>query len=153
MIELRHIDVNMIEDYFAHLFSEYRLELLEAGYSQAYADNAIALTKNEALVEGKLTDGNFLFRAFSGAIAVGNLWLFRDMEGDLAHWMIYDIETFPEYRQQGFGRQILQAAETYVKSQGSNELSLHVFGSNAAARNLYESAGYEIRRINMKKSL
>ena len=143
----------MIEDYFAHLFGEYRLELLEAGYSEAYADHAIALTKNEALSNGNLTEGNYIFRAFSGEVAVGNLWLFRDMEGDVAHWMIYDIETFPEYRQQGFGRKILQAAELFVKSQGSNELSLHVFGSNAAARHLYESAGYEIRRINMRKSL
>lgn len=54
---------------------------------------------------------------------------------------------------QGFGRRGMQLAEDYARSHGATTLGLSVFGFNHAARGLYESLGYEVTSVKMRKAL
>lgn len=44
-------------------------------------------------------------------------------------------------------------AGDYARQQGAHTLGLNVFGFNVAARNLYQSIGYEPTAIQMRKRL
>jgi hypothetical protein len=51
------------------------------------------------------------------------------------------------------GRQALDALEPLAREQGYDAISLHVFGDNEVARNLYRSSGYVETDVQMRKSL
>jgi GNAT superfamily N-acetyltransferase len=53
----------------------------------------------------------------------------------------------------GYGRALLQAAEQQAARHGSKAIGLNVFGTNTVARRLYESSGYQITSMNMRKEL
>jgi ribosomal protein S18 acetylase RimI-like enzyme len=46
----------------------------------------------------------------------------------------------------------LQAAEREAQRHGADAIGLNVFGGNDAARRLYESSGYQVTSIQMRKS-
>ncbi len=85
---------------------------------------------------------------------VGNLWIGLEAPnaaGDTA-W-IWEIEVVPAHRGQGLGRALLTAAEEIVRSHGASAMELNVFAPNAAARRLYESTGYAVTTLQMRKQL
>ena len=47
----------------------------------------------------------------------------------------------------------MQLAEDHARAAGARTLGLSVFGFNAAARGLYEAAGYETTSVKMRKRL
>ena len=51
------------------------------------------------------------------------------------------------YRRQGVARRLLQAAERLSLDWGFQELSLHVMANNNQARQLYQTMGYQIHRM------
>ena len=82
---------------------------------------------------------------------VGSLWLKVRDEG--REMFIYGIEMNEEARGKGYGRQTAQALEVLVKQMGIPKISLHVFGYNEVAINLYKSSGYVATNILMSKVL
>jgi ribosomal protein S18 acetylase RimI-like enzyme len=86
--------------------------------------------------------------------AIGFVWLALERQPGVGGgaW-IYDIEVQPECRGQGFGRALLAAAESEAAAHGVDSIGLNVFGSNLIARNLYESAGYDITSMQLHKRL
>jgi ribosomal protein S18 acetylase RimI-like enzyme len=85
---------------------------------------------------------------------VGHLWLGLEREpGTGGDAWIYDIEIIPERRGQGYGRALLSAAEELAAQHGAVALGLNVFGGNQVARRLYESAGYQVSSLQMRKRL
>jgi ribosomal protein S18 acetylase RimI-like enzyme len=48
---------------------------------------------------------------------------------------------------------LLHAAEREVQNRGGNSIGLNVFSANVVALRLYESCGYEITSLNMRKLL
>jgi len=98
------------------------------------------------------TPGQLLFRVLAGADAVGSLWLAipgPDPDPHMA-W-VYDIEVGEEHRGHGYGRAAMLLAENEVRSRGMTSLGLNVFGQNTVARTLYESLGYDVTALQMKK--
>lgn len=156
MIELRILSESEIAPYFEDLWRTYRAELISAGFTEGYAEENIENTKKSVFSGGALNSGNYIFYAFAGKDRVGKLWLTcteSKVNKGKKEWSIYDIETFPEYQKKGFGRQIMLAAEEYVKSLGGDSISLSVFGNNLPAQKLYESLNYETVRLMLKKRL
>jgi ribosomal protein S18 acetylase RimI-like enzyme len=51
------------------------------------------------------------------------------------------------------GKQLLAAIERAVADAGVGSLELNVFGNNAAAKKLYESAGFAVTSQQMRKML
>ena len=60
---------------------------------------------------------------------------------------INGIAVDPAYRRRGIARALLDAAIEESRSRGARRLTLRVFAPNAAARALYEAAGFEIEGV------
>jgi len=51
----------------------------------------------------------------------------------------------------GVGKALLEAAENGARERGASSMSLHVFATNARARNIYKRAGYDEELIRCIK--
>jgi ribosomal protein S18 acetylase RimI-like enzyme len=153
-LQLRSMTVAEFETYRARLVPEYAAEHVRAGDWAADQAEALAARQvNDLLPAGPDSPGMLLLVACtSGSEPVGVVWvaLGRPRPGEA--W-IYDIEVNPEHRGKGHGRALLQAAEEEAAKHGSKSIGLNVFGTNTVARRLYESAGYQITALNMRKEL
>ncbi|WP_405079235.1 GNAT family N-acetyltransferase [Paenibacillus chitinolyticus] len=106
----------------------------------------------ELLPDGLNTADSYIFNATdeeSNQI-VGTLWIkIRSEQRDV---FIYGIRMCEDFRGKGFGKQTLQALEAFIKERDfPPKISLHVFGDNEIALNLYRSAGFEATNIRMSK--
>jgi ribosomal protein S18 acetylase RimI-like enzyme len=81
---------------------------------------------------------------------VGLVWVGR-APGKRVGWWIYDVEVVPGQRGRGYGRALLKAAEREARRGGGDSIGLNVFGANNVARGLYESSGYQVASIQMRK--
>lgn len=63
--------------------------------------------------------------------------------GKEKHGIIYMIGTDPEYRGKGFGKKVLLAGLSHLKSRGIETVSLSVDSENRIAYELYRSMGFE----------
>lgn len=60
---------------------------------------------------------------------------------------ISNLAVSPEYRRQGIAKQLLGKCEATAARWGFRKLYLHVLDNNQHARNLYESYGYSVQRV------
>ncbi len=136
------------------LIREYAAEHVRAGnWSPDRAEQLAAKETDDLLPDGLHTTGMlFLVGESAGGEVIGVAWVALERRQGPGAW-IYDIEIVPEQRGRGYGRALLNAAEGEVKSRGGDSIGLNVFGPNAVARGLYESSGYEITSIQMRKGL
>jgi len=84
---------------------------------------------------------------------IGIIWFAIDDKGLQPSAFIYDLMIYEEFRRKGYGTQAMRTLEQQVKELGAIRISLHVFGHNHAARDLYEEVGYEITDVSMSKKL
>ena len=56
-------------------------------------------------------------------------------------------------RGRGIGRRVMELTEEVARSVGARDIELHAFAQNARARRLYESLGYRITSVGMRKTL
>ena len=85
---------------------------------------------------------------------VGRSWVALDPPHATAGIaFLYDIEVVESRRGQGLGRALLTATEDAARRAGATALELNVFGRNAAAVALYDSAGYAVVTQQMRKPL
>ena len=98
------------------------------------------------------TSGQLLFRLVTAHAAVGWLWLAVPGPGPdpLMAW-VYDIEIERAFRGRGYGRAAMRLAEQEARSRGMTSLGLNVHGQNTTARSLYDSLGYQVTELQMKK--
>jgi ribosomal protein S18 acetylase RimI-like enzyme len=152
-LQLRSMTVAEFETYRARLVPEYAAEHVRAGnWTADQAETLAARQIDDLLPAGLDSPGMLLLVAStSGGEPVGVVWVALDRRPGEA-W-IYDIEVNQEHRGQGYGRALLQAAEQEAAKHGSQAISLNVFGPNTVARQLYESSGYQITALNMRKEL
>lgn len=151
---LRPMTIAEFNTYRARLVPEYAADHVEAGdWDPAEAEAIAARQVDDLLPAGLQTAGMLMLVAQNGEHEnVGHVWIALDRPRPGAAW-IYDIEIRPEHRGRGYGRMLLQAAEEQAGQRGATAMGLHVFGVNAVARKLYESAGYETTSLVMRKPL
>lgn len=65
---------------------------------------------------------------------------------------VYYVSADPDVQGKGFGRDIMSAAETWLKDQGIWKLNLMIRADNVAVQSFYETIGYdvEIRTVMAK---
>jgi ribosomal protein S18 acetylase RimI-like enzyme len=66
---------------------------------------------------------------------------------------IKNIYVTPDLRGCGWGRELLRAAEKWALERGGTEIELDASVCNDEAVRMYETAGYETRRLRMVKAL
>jgi GNAT superfamily N-acetyltransferase len=103
---------------------------------------------------GAATPGQLLFRVMAGEAGVGWLWLGAPgLDADPLMAWVFDIEIEAAFRGRGYGRAAMRLAEQEARARGMTSLGLNVHGQNSVARSLYESLGYEITAMQMKKAV
>jgi ribosomal protein S18 acetylase RimI-like enzyme len=136
------------------LIPNYAAEKVAAGHWTAEEAPGLAARQTDGLLpRGTKTPGMLVLAAETpDGELMGMVWVALDRDRPGAAW-IYYIEVLPGQRGKGYGRALLRAAEQYSARHGATEMGLNVFGPNAVARSLYESSGYEITAVNMRKRL
>jgi ribosomal protein S18 acetylase RimI-like enzyme len=100
------------------------------------------------------TPGQLVFRLMAGDEAAGWLWLaVPGPDRDRLMAWVYNVEVDPAFRGRGFGRAAMILAEGEARSRGMTSLGLNVHGQNTVARSLYDSLGYGVMALQMKKPL
>ena len=74
-------------------------------------------------------------------------------EGDIEYGLVSDVIVVSKYRKQGIGRKLLEAAESYAKSNGVRWLRIGVLAENHSADDLYDSIGFKRFFIEREKKL
>jgi ribosomal protein S18 acetylase RimI-like enzyme len=98
--------------------------------------------------------GQFLFRIMAGEAGVGWLWLgVPGPDPDPLMAWVFEIEIEAPFRGRGYGRAAMRLAEDEARSRGMTSLGLNVHGQNTVARSLYESLGYKVTAMQMKKAV
>ncbi len=101
---------------------------------------------------GADTPGHFVFRVMAGEVGVGWLWLgVPGPDPDPLMAWVFEIEIEAPFRGRGYGRAAMRLAEEEARARGMTSLGLNVHGQNMVARSLYESLGYEVTALQMKK--
>jgi ribosomal protein S18 acetylase RimI-like enzyme len=86
-------------------------------------------------------------------VKIGLIWFAEQLQASRPSAFIYDFLIYEEHRRKGYGKQALAALEEKVKELSIATISLHVFGHNQAAIDLYQKAGYEITDLHMAKKV
>lgn len=132
---------------------EYAAEHVRVGdWSSEQAEQRAEKETGEFLPDGVATPGMVLLVGETAGGMVGVVWVGTAPQQGPG-WWIYDIEVVHEHRGRGYGRALLEAAEAEVRRRGGDSVGLNVFGGNVAASGLYESSGYRVTSMQMRKSL
>ena len=101
---------------------------------------------------GAATPGQLVFRIAAGEVGVGWLWLgVPGPDPDPLMAWVFEIEIEAPFRGRGYGRAAMRLAEGEARARGMTSLGLNVHGQNMIARSLYESLGYEVTAMQLKK--
>jgi ribosomal protein S18 acetylase RimI-like enzyme len=88
----------------------------------------------------------------SGSV-VGRLWFKLEERPDGLHSVGYDFSVNEELRGAGYGRAMLAAMRRFHLDHGARSMSFIVYGYNTRAKKLYESIGYEVTQVQLRKKL
>jgi GNAT superfamily N-acetyltransferase len=140
----------------SRLIVGYAAEHVRAGDWRADEADELATRETERLVPNGVETPGMLFLTAETAAGdlVGHVWVALDVRpGSASGAWIYDIEIEEGQRGHGYGRALLMAAEREVASHGVGVIGLNAFGTSTVARSLYDSSGYEITALQMRKRL
>lgn len=153
-VTLKPMTPEFFDPWMADLMAGYAQDHVQAGnWTAEEAQARVEAETRELVPEGVETKDQLFFTAHNDSDeTVGALWIAVRRPDQQGAW-IYEIEVFQSHRGAGYGRALLAAAETATKEAGATTLGLNVFGPNATARALYESSGYEITTMQMRKTL
>ncbi len=128
-------------------------QVIAGAWPAAQADELSAQTFASLLPDGLNTAGQFLFTIVADQQMVGLLWFGIRQEGQDRFAALYDIAILEPHRRRGYGRLAMLALEERVRQEGLDNIKLHVFGHNHAARALYRQLGYVEKHVTMTKKI
>ena len=147
----------MAEEEYQHLRSwldeDYAQEVAKAmGVSIEEGREAARKQLGELLPEGLKSEGHHFWKITTeSGDAVGDLWVLVEPAKERA--FIYFIGIDEAYRGKGYSRAAMQTLEITVKPMGVSRIDLNVFGDNTTAINLYQSLGYQVLGMGMRKPI
>lgn len=152
---MRNISLKKMTDEEFRLYFENKIErysdvlsqnVHEEGEEPSY--KALRQLKN-LLPQGNETPNHYLFNIYKDDHKIGFVWLKVEIEKKSA--FLYEIYIFEEHRAKGFGTEVMNHIEEWLKQKEVQYFKLNVFGNNAGARRLYEALGFGIAGVNMLK--
>jgi GNAT superfamily N-acetyltransferase len=156
VVDLIPMTEDQFHSYLGSAIANYAQESVRAG--NVAPDQAFQMAEGQfdsLLPAGLDTPDQYLFSIRDPAQGqqVGYLWFGIRDDGARPFVALYDVLIFEVFRRQGYGTQALQALEQRARERGFDEIRLHVFGHNHAARALYEKGGYAATNVTMAKRL
>ena len=155
-LQLRPMTPDEFGAFRSRLIRDYAAEHVRAGNWSAEESEALAAEQTDQLLpRGVNTPRVLMLMAETPeGEPVGHVWVALERRpGSGGGAWIYDIEVAPDRRGQGYGRVLLRAAEDETARRGVTAIGLNVFGGNAVARQLYETSGYDVTTLQMRKEL
>ncbi|WP_437276729.1 GNAT family N-acetyltransferase [Sorangium sp. So ce375] len=153
-VALRPLDVTELDAFLDLVVSSYASERASAVDARLEEARRNGRSQVEALLpQGLATPDHHLYSVLEGSVAVGYLWIgMNDVDGFRSAF-VYDIHLREEARGRGLGRRVMVLAEEAARALGGRDMELHVFAQNTRARRLYESLGYRMTSLSMRKHL
>ena len=74
-------------------------------------------------------------------------------EGEIEYGLVSDLVVASKFRRQGFGRKLLEAAESYARANEVRWLRIGVLAENHSANALYESLNFKKLYVDREKDL
>lgn len=155
MVTLEPMTEAEFQRYFEPAIIDYAQDHVTNG--QWGEDEALEKSSKEfhdLLPDGVATPNHYLFTLVNATQQnVGILWFaLRDNQGKHTAF-VYDVRIDEAFQRQGYGSQAFRELEHKVRALKCNKISLHVFGNNHAAQEMYRKLGYETTNILMSKTL
>ncbi len=151
-ISLRPIDASEFPDWRQRLVEDLSRELVDAGEAEPVRPSYCAAKVVDVLMpRGLGTPGHHVLVAEEHERAVGTLWVALKSGTSTLH--VFDLHVEEELRSLGYGRAIMEVAESWAGDQGASAVTLDLFTSNTVARGLYLSMGYSATAERMRKRL
>ena len=153
-VSLRRMAETEFDVWITYSINEYAKDKMQAlGIDKA---PALKLSKESfgfLAKDGARTTDNHFFMVVREGVILGWLWFAMKSEWGVTSAFVYDLEVKAEYRRQGIARTAMLLLEVEARALGATKISLHVFGENTGARDLYSKVGYHITDYSMAKSL
>ena len=141
------------EAFLERTIPEYAADHVRAGnWTESESIEKSRKEFEDLLPQGLKTEDNFLYSLLDGDEAVGMIWMKIKRHPSISGF-IYDVFVDEKFRGKGYGRNLMLLLEEKARGMELKSLELHVFGSNAVARKLYEAIGYETTNVLMRKTL
>ena len=152
MVFFQQMSQKNFDAYLIDAIKEYAKDLESAGFvSQGQGETAAKNQLENILPQGIHTHNFYLYDVINEKNeTIGCVIYGLRAKGEA---FIVDIQIKPQYQGFGYGKQTMQKVEEEAKSKGFTRISLHVFGHNLIARNLYSKLNYEITSMQMSKKL
>ncbi len=155
MVTLKPMTEAELQSFLEPAIVEYAQDHVAAG--RWTEEEAVEQSRKEfydLLPDGVATPNHYLFTLMNEAQQkVGVLWFAkRENQGHLAAF-VYDVRIDEAFRRQGYASEAFREMENKVRALGWNKISLHVFGNNHAAQEMYKKLGYETTNVSMAKTL
>jgi GNAT superfamily N-acetyltransferase len=136
-----------LEGYATDISKQHEVSIDQAR-RDAEASFATLLPKEQA------TENNYFYNLVGDDNGLlGYIWFQAREKSGKKSVLICDIFVNPTERNRGLGKFMLEWLDGKVQELGLSEIVLHAFGFNKGARHLYESFGYEITNVHMRKKL
>lgn len=103
-------------------------------------------------------DGTILV-AIENELVIGYATIYRKMtsddieDGDQEYAYIGDLLVLEKYRGHGYGRQLMQRAESIARATGASVLRIGVLTDNTGAVSLYKSLDFKPLSLQLEKAL
>lgn len=154
MVKLEKMLEDDFKSYIGNAIKDYAKEKVKAGtWAEKESLEKSKEDFDRLLPNGVNTEKQHLFAItdYDLDIKVGYIWVcvFEKLIG--REGFIYDFIIFEKFRGKGYGRQTMEALDDKAKELKLDKLSLHVFGHNHIALELYKKMGYVATDINMSK--
>jgi ribosomal protein S18 acetylase RimI-like enzyme len=155
MVTLQPMTEAELQRYLEPAIVEYAQGHVKDGqWTEAEAVEKSRKEFRDLLPQGVATPNHYLFTLLNEAQQpVGMLWFARRESQGHPMAFVYDVRIDEAFRRRGYASQAFREMENKVRELGWNRISLHVFGNNHAAIDLYTKVGYEVTNVLMAKTL
>lgn len=104
-------------------------------------------------VAGRRPLENGIFVLDDQGTLAGFVWVAVRVDLQGAYGSVDQVYLKSQYRRQGHGRRLMNAADDFIKRQGLKTARLYVTRENVDAVQLYQRVGYDVTRYEMERQL
>lgn len=146
------ITADMYEKYHDTLADYYYKNMKSCAFTDGYTQEEANEKINE-LASYIREEKAFVFGCLFENELIGYVWSYLHKFREEQRIYVSEIHVSEEWRSHGIGRSLLQEVEKEAKANNIKALYIHVEAGNEVAIRLYESEGFKLERVQLRKAL